>query len=91
MLTIRRALAQLIEVPGAGDRIIPFEGMRGYAVLLVFLVHYHSLFGQLLPPSSVLFDLSQLAHDIGQSGVDMFFGFRCEVLGMVRLWAGQVG
>ena len=49
------------------------EGMRGYAVLLVFLVHQHTLFGSGLRPEGVLSTLSQFGHHIGNSGVDLFF------------------
>jgi exopolysaccharide production protein ExoZ len=49
------------------------EGMRGYAVLLVFLVHHHNLFRMYLPESSVLYGLSRFANVIGHSGVDLFF------------------
>jgi peptidoglycan/LPS O-acetylase OafA/YrhL len=47
--------------------------MRGYAVLLVFLVHQHTLFSDRLDPKSVLYSLMQFAHHVGNSGVDMFF------------------
>ena len=47
--------------------------MRGYAVLLVFLVHHHTLFGDLLPRSGLLYPISGFGHDIGHSGVDLFF------------------
>jgi exopolysaccharide production protein ExoZ len=49
------------------------EGLRGYAVLLVFLVHHHTLFGWLLPSRSLAYDLSAFGQDIGFSGVDLFF------------------
>jgi len=70
---LTKALSSLFEIPGTANRITPMEGMRGYAVLLVFLVHHHSLFGYLLPASGGLYDLSAHAHDIGHSGVDLFF------------------
>jgi peptidoglycan/LPS O-acetylase OafA/YrhL len=49
------------------------EGMRGVAVLLVFLIHYVS---QILPwagPDSVLQANAYLLSKIGSSGVDLFF------------------
>jgi len=71
--TIRREFSSLFELPNAASRITSMEGMRGYAVLLVFLVHHHTLFSHLLPPSSLLYGLSEFGHDIGHSGVDLFF------------------
>jgi exopolysaccharide production protein ExoZ len=66
-------LAQTLETaPGGKGRIVPMEGMRGVAVLLVFLVHHHALFGKLLPGGPVQ-QASLLGHAIGHSGVDLFF------------------
>lgn len=61
----------LLETHGGPGRIPAFEGLRGYAVLLVFLVHQHTLFGDYLPAS--LFQLSLFTHTVGHSGVDVFF------------------
>lgn len=58
---------------GERSRITPLEGIRGYAVLLVFLVHHHTLFGAYLPEGSVLYRISNVSHTIGNSGVDLFF------------------
>lgn len=55
------------------DRLISIEGLRGYAALLVFLVHHHSLFGSYLNGSRVAFNISLFLHVIGNSGVDVFF------------------
>lgn len=56
----------------AAGRLIPMEGLRGFAVLLVFLVHYHTLFGNFLRSGSAL-NVSQFTHAIGNTGVDIFF------------------
>lgn len=70
---IWRMLFSPLEAVSGTNRITPMDGMRGYAVLLVFLVHHHSLFGDYLPSHSLAFTLSQAAQDIGYSGVDVFF------------------
>jgi exopolysaccharide production protein ExoZ len=54
-------------------RLLAFEGMRGVAVLLVFLVHYHALFGSLIVSSPWMYRISTFAADNGHSGVDLFF------------------
>jgi exopolysaccharide production protein ExoZ len=64
---------RFFESSGGTSRITPLEGMRGYAVLLVFLVHQHTLFSEHLTPGSALRTLSQFGHHIGNSGVDLFF------------------
>ncbi len=54
-------------------RIKPLEGARGFSVLLVFLVHYDALFGDLAPRASLTAHVSRLAGAMGNAGVDMFF------------------
>jgi peptidoglycan/LPS O-acetylase OafA/YrhL len=49
------------------------EGLRGFAVLLVFFVHYHALFKAWLAPDSPSFAVSEFVGTIGLSGVDLFF------------------
>lgn len=49
------------------------EGLRGLAVLLVFFVHYHALFGESLPRYGWLFRSSEFLGTIGNCGVDLFF------------------
>jgi len=67
-----RHLARLFELPSSG-RLRALEGVRGLAVLLVFCVHYDSLFGHYLPPGSAARALSQALGTIGNVGVDLFF------------------
>src|ERR1041385_8351645 len=55
------------------SRLIPMEGLRGLAVLLVFFVHFHGLFGSYLAQGSTLFNVSRFGGLIGHSGVDLFF------------------
>jgi exopolysaccharide production protein ExoZ len=49
------------------------EGIRGLAILLVFCVHYHTLFSPYLIPNSLSFRVSEISWGLGQSGVDLFF------------------
>lgn len=48
------------------------EGLRGLAVLLVFFVHFHALFGIYLS-SRLAFRVSEFLGTVGNSGVDLFF------------------
>jgi peptidoglycan/LPS O-acetylase OafA/YrhL len=57
----------------SASRMPAMEGLRGLAVLLVFGVHFHALFGQHLPANSVTFGFSSFWECIGHSGVDLFF------------------
>ena len=64
-----RRLSALFEVQDAATaRWLPMEGLRGFAVALVFLVHYASF----LDDRS---DANWLAalHEVGNVGVDLFF------------------
>jgi exopolysaccharide production protein ExoZ len=49
------------------------EGIRGLAILLVFFVHYHTLFGSYASTTSWTFKISHFAWGLGHSGVDLFF------------------
>jgi exopolysaccharide production protein ExoZ len=52
---------------------LPMEGLRGFAVFLVFLVHYSTLIGAWITPQSCLGYLSDAIHRMGNAGVDLFF------------------
>jgi exopolysaccharide production protein ExoZ len=58
---------------GSSKRLLTMEGLRGLAVLLVFGVHYHALFGLELDQHSTTFAISAFWECIGHSGVDLFF------------------
>ena len=65
-------LADIYELPGP-RRIVPFEGLRGLAVLLVFFVHYQAAFGPLVQPGTMTAAAGSLLWSVGHSGVDLFF------------------
>jgi exopolysaccharide production protein ExoZ len=68
-----RWLASVYELPSDKGRIISLEGIRGLAALLVFFVHYHSLFKHYLRADSLSFSMSHFSWSVGPSGVDLFF------------------
>lgn len=69
----RTLLKYYFETPGFGERIVPMEGMRGFAALLVFFVHFNALFHPYFQPGSFLGMLADLAGSFGHTGVDLFF------------------
>jgi peptidoglycan/LPS O-acetylase OafA/YrhL len=59
--------------PSDRNRLPSMEGIRGMAVLLVFLVHYYWLFKFLLAASPISSAIGRTLAEIGQAGVDVFF------------------
>jgi exopolysaccharide production protein ExoZ len=53
--------------------VVSMEGIRGFAVFLVFLVHYVTLVDPWLTKSSTTQILSTYVRSIGNIGVDLFF------------------
>lgn len=49
------------------------EGLRGYAVLLVFLVHYVTLASPWIARPSLLAGVADALRTVGNTGVDLFF------------------
>ena len=49
------------------------EGLRGLAIVLVFFVHYHTLFASYVSADPVSHAISAFAGVIGHCGVDLFF------------------
>ena len=65
--------ADIYETESAPSRIVPMEGVRGWAVLLVFFVHFHGAFSKYASPGSPLFHISEFLGTLGATGVDLFF------------------
>lgn len=58
---------------GVGHNVRSMEGLRGFAVFLVFLVHYSTLVNPWIARQSALYSFSDALHTIGNAGVDLFF------------------
>lgn len=58
---------------GNAHNVRPMEGLRGFAVLLVFFVHYASLVEPWIVGDPGLRALADGLHSVGNSGVDLFF------------------
>lgn len=72
-MTLGTRLREFYELPGEAHRLLSMEGMRGLAVLLVFFVHFHSLFGSYVDTQSWLYKVSNFLGIVGHAGVDLFF------------------
>src|SRR5690242_10271963 len=70
---VKALAASLYEVAGGPSRVVPMEGLRGLAVLLVFFVHLHALFGGYANGVPGVFWASEFLGYVGNSGVDLFF------------------
>lgn len=58
---------------GGAHNLRPMEGLRGFAVFLVFLVHYVTLVRPWIAHVPRLEAMSASIHALGNSGVDLFF------------------
>ena len=58
---------------GSAHNVRPMEGLRGFAVLLVFLVHYVALIQPWIAQDAALLAFAEALGTIGNSGVDLFF------------------
>jgi peptidoglycan/LPS O-acetylase OafA/YrhL len=72
-MAIATRLRDLYLLSDEKQRLIPMEGLRGFAVLLVFFVHFHALFGRYVNTRPVFERLSGFLGNIGNTGVDLFF------------------
>jgi peptidoglycan/LPS O-acetylase OafA/YrhL len=55
------------------EKMRAMEGLRGFAVLLVFFVHYVSTIRPWVVPGGLLERGLALVHSLGNAGVDLFF------------------
>lgn len=58
---------------GASSNVRTMEGLRGFAVSLVFLVHYITLIEPWVRHSAPLFAVCETLRSMGNTGVDLFF------------------
>lgn len=58
---------------GNAQNVRPMEGMRGFAVLLVFFVHYVTSVEPWIARHDGLLVFADALHTIGNTGVDLFF------------------
>lgn len=59
---------------GSSDQNVrPMEGLRGFAVFLVFLVHYVTLAQPWMGSDPLLASVTSAIHALGNTGVDLFF------------------
>lgn len=69
-----RWLKQTFELSHGDHRaILPMEGVRGFAVFLVFLVHYVTLVMPWLDPATMTHGIAAAIETMGHLGVDLFF------------------
>jgi exopolysaccharide production protein ExoZ len=75
LLNLFRWLAPRFELSRevAGTNLRAMEGMRGFAVTLVFLTHFCTLIGPWIASTPSLDRLAHAVHAIGNTGVDLFF------------------
>ena len=66
-------LRDVYQLSDEQHRLIAMEGSRGFAVLLVFFVHFHALFGGYSSTYPLFHRLSSFLGNIGNTGVDLFF------------------
>lgn len=58
---------------GDGGNVRSMEGLRGFAVFMVFLVHYSTLSQPWVSSPSTTMVVAKGLHTIGNAGVDLFF------------------
>lgn len=58
---------------GSAHNVRPMEGLRGFAVFLVFLVHYVTLINPWISEQPLVLEIASALHSIGNTGVDLFF------------------
>jgi peptidoglycan/LPS O-acetylase OafA/YrhL len=56
-----------------GHNVRPMEGMPGFAVFLVFLVHYATLMSPQAKKGTDFAAILEWVHSVGNADVDLFF------------------
>jgi exopolysaccharide production protein ExoZ len=59
--------------PNSKSRLQSMEGLRGFAILLVFLCHYQDIILRHLPTGELLTHIGMGVMEAGGTGVDLFF------------------
>jgi exopolysaccharide production protein ExoZ len=72
-MALATKLRDVYQLSDEQHRLIAMEGLRGFAVLLVFFVHFHALFGSYSSTYPLFHRLSSFLGNIGNTGVDLFF------------------
>src|ERR1700689_396032 len=72
-MAISTNIAGLYEVTDERHRLLSMEGLRGFAVLLVFFVHFQALYGGYAAAHTGIREVSTFLGDVGNTGVDLFF------------------
>jgi exopolysaccharide production protein ExoZ len=74
-MNLRLWLTQRFELSrgGGAHNVRPMEGLRGFAVFLVFLVHFVTLVQPWIEQQAALLQFAAAVHTIGNTGVDLFF------------------
>jgi peptidoglycan/LPS O-acetylase OafA/YrhL len=67
------ACKRIFELEEEKSRNGMMEGVRGFAVLMVFCVHYHAAFEAFLDHQSWSYTVSYFFSELGHCGVDLFF------------------
>ncbi|HXM97466.1 MAG TPA: acyltransferase [Candidatus Dormibacteraeota bacterium] len=72
-MEVSTRIRAVYEISNGQRRLVPIEGLRGFAVLLVFFVHFDAFFGRYASLHPLIKRLSVILGNIGNTGVDLFF------------------
>jgi exopolysaccharide production protein ExoZ len=72
-MEIAKRIRDLYQLSDEQHRLIAMEGLRGFAVLLVFFVHFYALFSHYLSSHPYLERGLTFLGNVGNTGVDLFF------------------
>lgn len=73
-MNVSNYLSRTLNVSHSGHNTIKtMEGLRGFAVILVFFVHFISLLEPSIPADTAVHAITKVLTDIGHTGVDLFF------------------